>query len=96
MIDKYAGAENTIVYQATAQSKYKKSKVVNLFFLRIIYFDSYLKSIYHAMFTCQFENIDLYPFDIEICNVVIVYGGSSPNLVDIQPSRWLEKSIDNK
>ena len=42
---------------------------------------------YHTIFICQFENIDSYPFDIETCTIEIVYGGPSPNLVALRPSR---------
>ena len=44
-------------------------------------------SDYHMKFICQFENIHSYPFDIEICQIVMVDGGST-DLVHIHPTRY--------
>ena len=43
---------------------------------------------YKIKFICTFGDIHLYPFDEEICNMDVLYGGAAPGLVDLIPRRF--------
>ena len=43
---------------------------------------------YQIKFICTFRDIHLYPFDEEICNMDVLYGGAAPGLVDLIPRRF--------
>ena len=43
---------------------------------------------YQVKFICGFKDIHLYPFDEEICNLDLLYGGAAPGLVDLRPRRF--------
>ena len=54
-----------------------------------------LKNFYQVKFICIFNNIDLYPFDVETCTIDIVNAGNGNKFIKLIPKNVENYALDS-